>query len=58
MASFTTQPLNHWTSKNMRLFLEKFAKDKKMDPLLPETWYSIRSEDIAKQKVNLKYFYN
>ena len=48
---FTAQQIGHWTLKNMRLWLEAFAKSRKLDPLLPETWYDIPFEDVASSKV-------
>lgn len=33
----------HWVKgkgKNMRKFFESFARDRGMDPLLPQTWYT------------------
>lgn len=46
--------MGYWTTgkgKDMRSFFEKFARNKGMDPLVPETWYSITRSDIEKIKV-------
>lgn len=35
----------------MRQFLEKYAKEtKKMDPLLPQTWYNISARELNRMK--------
>eukprot|EP00026_Physarum_polycephalum_P011168 Phypoly_transcript_11369.p1 GENE.Phypoly_transcript_11369~~Phypoly_transcript_11369.p1 ORF type:complete len:392 (+),score=44.19 Phypoly_transcript_11369:39-1178(+) len=34
----------------MRLFLLNFVKKKRLDPLLPETWYNLNYSEIAKDK--------
>eukprot|EP00026_Physarum_polycephalum_P001397 Phypoly_transcript_01398.p1 GENE.Phypoly_transcript_01398~~Phypoly_transcript_01398.p1 ORF type:complete len:808 (+),score=111.44 Phypoly_transcript_01398:465-2888(+) len=34
-------PLDLRASQRMRQYLENYAKSKQMDPLLPETWYSL-----------------
>lgn len=44
---FATQPVGHWNARNMRSFLEEFAKSRNMDPLLAETWYNIPYQDIS-----------
>ena len=51
---FTAQPMGYWTAKNMRLFLERFAKDRHMDPLLAETWYNLSSSLIREEEVRKK----
>ena len=48
---FTSHPLYHWNMKNMRLFLESFAKNRNMDPLSPETWYNLTGSSIRELKV-------
>jgi len=48
---FTTKPSGHWTHKNMRLSLEKLAKNRGMDPLLAETWYNTPRGEIEKMAV-------
>ena len=55
-AGFTSQPPGYWTSKNMRLFMEAFARSKNLDPLVPETWYRISPKEFAKFKVYTFYF--
>jgi signal peptidase I len=52
-ANFSAKPTGYWTGKkgkNMRLFLEKFARSRNMDPLLPDTWYSIPRRAIESTK--------
>eukprot|EP00026_Physarum_polycephalum_P001538 Phypoly_transcript_01540.p1 GENE.Phypoly_transcript_01540~~Phypoly_transcript_01540.p1 ORF type:complete len:1069 (+),score=95.14 Phypoly_transcript_01540:45-3251(+) len=49
-AGFTSRPPGYWTPKNMRLFMESFAKSKNLDPLLPETWYKISPREFLKLK--------
>lgn len=41
----------HWTDATMKKFLENVAKNFGMDPLLPETWYSITPTKIYQFKV-------
>ena len=38
---FKASGIGHWSIKNMRMFLERFAKQRNMDPLYAETWYQI-----------------
>eukprot|EP00026_Physarum_polycephalum_P001474 Phypoly_transcript_01476.p1 GENE.Phypoly_transcript_01476~~Phypoly_transcript_01476.p1 ORF type:complete len:889 (+),score=81.31 Phypoly_transcript_01476:156-2669(+) len=40
-------PIGHLSEKNMRAFLEAFAKGRNMDPLHPETWYMTSREAIV-----------
>lgn len=51
-AGFTTKPIGYWNAKrkNMRTFFEAFAKNRNLDPLLPNTWYSV-SREFMEQKV-------
>lgn len=52
-ASFSQFPMGYWSihkGKNARLFFEKLAKSKNMDPLVPDTWYTISKEDILSKK--------
>lgn len=35
----------------MRLFLEQFAKNRGMDPLVPETWYNIPRTELDRTRV-------
>ena len=37
-----------------RNFFERFARQKKFDPRIPENWYPLRKEDFATTKVNGK----
>ena len=55
---FTSKPQGHWSPKNMRKFLEDFAKHKKLDPLVPETWSNIQSRDIHETKVFSSLLYS
>jgi hypothetical protein len=51
------KPFRFWTveeGRNARNFLEEFARQRNLDPLLPETWYSTSLKDILSQKV---YFF-
>lgn len=41
----------------MRIYFEKIAKDRNLDPLMAETWANITTDDIIKLKV-LFYFLN
>ena len=41
LPGFTTQPVGHWTAKNMRAFLENYASQRGLNPLLAETWYNV-----------------
>jgi hypothetical protein len=47
---FTSHPLYHWNLKNMRLFLESFAKNRQMDPLSADTWYKLTSSAVRELK--------
>jgi hypothetical protein len=40
----------------MQVYLENFAKDKGMDPLLPTTWYRLAYEAIHQFQVYLSFF--
>lgn len=51
ITGFVTEPLRHWTKKKMRQFLERFAQKRNMDPLNPDTWYSIPISTIRNTKV-------
>jgi hypothetical protein len=41
-----------WTLRNMRLFMENFARLKNMDPLLSETWSLISEKEMRQSKVH------
>eukprot|EP00026_Physarum_polycephalum_P003234 Phypoly_transcript_03244.p1 GENE.Phypoly_transcript_03244~~Phypoly_transcript_03244.p1 ORF type:complete len:742 (+),score=88.29 Phypoly_transcript_03244:221-2446(+) len=46
VSGFVARPAGYWTKRNLRLFLEQVAKNRSMDPLVAETWYSIPPEEI------------
>lgn len=51
---FVSKPTKHWTregSKNLRLFMEKFAKARNFDPLLASSWYSISGKEFEHTEV-------
>jgi len=48
---YSTKPVGYWNLKNMRLFLEDFARKKNLDPHLASTWYTINAREIIKTKV-------
>jgi hypothetical protein len=54
--NFTSISLGYWTISAMRTFMENFAKIRNLDPLLPDTWYNISSDEIRKDKVLFTYF--
>eukprot|EP00026_Physarum_polycephalum_P003078 Phypoly_transcript_03087.p1 GENE.Phypoly_transcript_03087~~Phypoly_transcript_03087.p1 ORF type:complete len:857 (-),score=123.40 Phypoly_transcript_03087:4-2394(-) len=35
-----SKPRGYWTPKNMRAYMESFARGKNLDPLKPDTWYT------------------
>lgn len=49
---------NWQESKTRRLFLEKVAKKRGLDPLNPAHWYSIKSDDLIQIKVFIIIFTN
>jgi hypothetical protein len=51
---FTTKPIGHWTRKNMRLFLERLAKNRGMDPLVADTWYNTLRREMNEITVSNK----
>jgi hypothetical protein len=54
VVGFSAKKTGYWTSekgKNMRKFLEDFAKKRKFDPLVAENWYNVSKEDISQYKV-------
>jgi len=55
-ARFKASAPGHWTLKNIRTFMEKFAKSRNMDPLRAKTWYSSR-EAFCNSKVHFIIFY-
>ena len=48
---FTTQKAGHWTTHNMRYYLEQFALARGLSPLLPQTWYTLSADEIIQAKV-------
>ena len=49
LESPTSRPFGYWTKnegENMRLFLDKFAKSRNLDPRNPKDWYSVKGYDI------------
>eukprot|EP00026_Physarum_polycephalum_P001621 Phypoly_transcript_01623.p1 GENE.Phypoly_transcript_01623~~Phypoly_transcript_01623.p1 ORF type:complete len:1048 (-),score=160.89 Phypoly_transcript_01623:116-2998(-) len=47
---FRTKPHGHWNIRNMQSLMEQIAKEKNMDPLLAETWYSLSPSEIRQSK--------
>lgn len=48
------QPHGHWTvdeGKNLREFFDHYAQSRNLDPLDPESWYSISQQSILAEKV-------
>eukprot|EP00026_Physarum_polycephalum_P002904 Phypoly_transcript_02913.p1 GENE.Phypoly_transcript_02913~~Phypoly_transcript_02913.p1 ORF type:complete len:747 (+),score=87.92 Phypoly_transcript_02913:75-2315(+) len=48
---FSARPTQYWSvgrQKNARMFFEKVAKSKNLDPRHVSTWYAIRRQDITK----------
>jgi hypothetical protein len=41
----------HWTKVRMREFLDDFANSKGLNPLDPNTWYSMHPQEIIKAGV-------
>eukprot|EP00026_Physarum_polycephalum_P001049 Phypoly_transcript_01050.p1 GENE.Phypoly_transcript_01050~~Phypoly_transcript_01050.p1 ORF type:complete len:906 (+),score=142.25 Phypoly_transcript_01050:476-3193(+) len=49
-AKFTAKRYGFWSAergKNVRQYLKKFAKRRGLDPLLPDTWYSLSWRDLG-----------
>jgi hypothetical protein len=55
LASFLKKPFGYWTIKKMRNFMENFARNKNLDPLISNTWYNISASDIKQLKVKFKF---
>jgi hypothetical protein len=54
LTGFSAKRHGYWTAekgKNMRLFLEEFARQRNFDPLVAESWYAISKEDLSQYKV-------
>eukprot|EP00026_Physarum_polycephalum_P001631 Phypoly_transcript_01633.p1 GENE.Phypoly_transcript_01633~~Phypoly_transcript_01633.p1 ORF type:complete len:1064 (+),score=132.57 Phypoly_transcript_01633:31-3192(+) len=47
---FSSHALGHWTAKRARLFLESYAKNRNLDPLIPDTWYNMSSSELRAVK--------
>lgn len=48
------KPMGYWKAdkkKNMRLFFENIAKERGVDPLVPESWYSVTQAYVKSFKV-------
>ena len=48
------KPFKFWTvedRRNARTYLEEYARQRNLDPLLPDTWYSTSLKDILLHKV-------
>ena len=47
-------PYGHWTQtdgENTRIFFEDLAKSKSFDPLVPENWYTLTTEEVMNHSV-------
>eukprot|EP00026_Physarum_polycephalum_P001437 Phypoly_transcript_01438.p1 GENE.Phypoly_transcript_01438~~Phypoly_transcript_01438.p1 ORF type:complete len:1047 (+),score=162.81 Phypoly_transcript_01438:248-3388(+) len=44
---------NYWSSDNKRKFLSAYAKKRDFDPLVPENWYFISSQELLTEKGGL-----
>lgn len=60
---FAPKPQGYWQTanrKNIRLFLENFAKKRNMDPLIAENWYSISTSEftleVIEKNINTSFF--
>lgn len=54
----TKKPHAYWTTmkgRNMKLFFDKFAQKRNMDPLIPDNWYPIMSRDVKQEKVTFNH---
>lgn len=53
-----TQAYGHWTKERMRKKLEKFVRDKGLDPNDPQSWYSLSAKDVKIEvKIHFILFY-
>jgi hypothetical protein len=54
------KPFGFWSDrkKNRRLFFEKYAKSRNLDPLIPENWYSVSRKSVLQYKVFLLYSFS
>eukprot|EP00026_Physarum_polycephalum_P002930 Phypoly_transcript_02939.p1 GENE.Phypoly_transcript_02939~~Phypoly_transcript_02939.p1 ORF type:complete len:825 (+),score=95.05 Phypoly_transcript_02939:89-2563(+) len=44
LSKFTRRPRKIWSTSTRREFLNSFARQRGLDPLIPETWYSLYQE--------------
>ena len=49
------QQREYWTPRNMRAYMESYARSRNLDPLLPETWYSSFTGFSHSRVCQLKY---
>eukprot|EP00026_Physarum_polycephalum_P003064 Phypoly_transcript_03073.p1 GENE.Phypoly_transcript_03073~~Phypoly_transcript_03073.p1 ORF type:complete len:492 (+),score=39.24 Phypoly_transcript_03073:901-2376(+) len=49
-SNFVTKPARFWQRKNMRAFLENFARRSNFSPLVVNNWYSISRKHIQQTK--------
>jgi hypothetical protein len=48
------KPSGYWSRDegvNVRMFFDKFARDRQMDPLAPDTWYSVTTHSVFSKEV-------
>jgi len=51
ITKFHSLPRNHWEdATNRKALLDSFARDQGFDPLIPDNWYKISSDDIKSYK--------
>eukprot|EP00026_Physarum_polycephalum_P003961 Phypoly_transcript_03978.p1 GENE.Phypoly_transcript_03978~~Phypoly_transcript_03978.p1 ORF type:complete len:727 (+),score=78.73 Phypoly_transcript_03978:92-2272(+) len=61
---YTVKPAGFWNLKNMRKFLEDFARKRKLDPHVASTWYNLTAKEISNTKggrtifLKLKGYFN
>lgn len=61
-----SEPSGHWSDKgiseknksNMRNFFENIARRRNLDPLLPDTWYSIPRKEVEQTRVSPHFICN
>lgn len=52
MERFSAKPKGYWAFDNMRTFMKNIVRGYNLDPLLPESWYSLPLRAISQSKVN------
>lgn len=52
---FKTHSWGHWTTENMKSYMESLAKRFKLDPLIPDTWYKMPLKPLLQLKVLVTY---